>query len=451
MKKSSYFLLPIVLIFVISAVVLPLHKVYADATADEQLSATYVQKAQAYATAAATAETNTQQCVSQNNPVCATAQVKAATADANAAQAEATKAQQLVAQDASSNAGSNQAAITIIEANASRAESAASEAASSAEAAAAAAGETNVAQSAASAAQQSSASANSNLTAGQITSPNTSGATTGGNFVPLTNFPAFANSGLTGSAQATDLATFFNNLYKICIGFAAALAFLQIVRAGFTWMTAGDNTEQVSHARSLITNSVFGLLLVLSPVIVFTIINPAILNLNLNFGQLGGTAPSTGSATVGTGASSPTGPSSAVNPSAAPGTTGAACTKNTDCTGDTAVCNYSTGACEPDGPNVFSCIDDSAANPQTGLCANGHPPTNIDGNEAPAAASATSGQSCAGNKEACTNGNVCNDQTSTCTAIPLGGSVGQGGSCAGNVNACSSRLTCDTGTHTCIP
>ena len=263
------------------------------------------------------------------------------------------------------------------------------------------------------------------------------------NFVSLTALP-----GVNTVSQTTDFISLFNNLYKVCIGAAAALAFIEIMWAGVSWMTAGDSTEQISGARKRITNAVFGLLLVLSPVIVFGIINPNVLSLNLNVSALTPThsAPAAGSA-----ATTPAGPNNAVNPSAAPGTTGAACTKNTDCTGDSAVCNASTGACEADSPNVYSCADDSATNAQTGLCADGRPPVNIDGNGAPANASAAPGQSCAGNEAACTNGNVCNDQTSTCAAIPLGGSVGQGGSCAGNVNACTDTLTCDVDTDTCIP
>jgi hypothetical protein len=134
------------------------------------------------------------------------------------------------------------------------------------------------------------------------------------NFVPLTNFPAFTSTSATGSS--VDFASFFNSLYKYCIGLAAALALLQIMRAGFTWMTAGDSSEKVSQARSLITNAAFGLVLVLSPVIVFGIINPNILNLQLNFGGIAASSPSTTT----TSTSNPTGASNNI-----PGT-GVACT-----------------------------------------------------------------------------------------------------------------------------
>jgi hypothetical protein len=64
-----------------------------------------------------------------------------------------------------------------------------------------------------------------------------------------------------------------------------------IMYAGFLWMTASGNTGQVSEARSHIQNALFGLVLVLSPVIVFSFINPQILNLNFDFSKI---APSNG-------------------------------------------------------------------------------------------------------------------------------------------------------------
>jgi hypothetical protein len=104
-----------------------------------------------------------------------------------------------------------------------------------------------------------------------------------GNFVQLTSFPGLDT---VANSDAPDFATFFNNLYKICIGLAAILAVIQIAHAGFLWMTAGDSAEKVGQARHLIGASIFGLVLVLSPVIVFSIVNPNVLRLNLNFSAL---------------------------------------------------------------------------------------------------------------------------------------------------------------------
>lgn len=103
----------------------------------------------------------------------------------------------------------------------------------------------------------------------------------GNSFVPLTRIPAITELG-----DSPTLPKFFNNLYKICIGAAAVLAVLQIVRAGFMYSMAADNMEKTRTARNLIGMSVGGLLLVLSPVIVFSVINPDILDLKLGVDKL---------------------------------------------------------------------------------------------------------------------------------------------------------------------
>ena len=115
-------------------------------------------------------------------------------------------------------------------------------------------------------------------------------------FVPLTSIP-----GIESAGNAETLPAFLNNLYKLAIGVAAVLAVLQIVRAGVMYM-GGDSITEKKDAKNLIALSVGGLILVLSPVIVFSIINPSILSLkiggldelaNTGFTEGGGTATST--------------------------------------------------------------------------------------------------------------------------------------------------------------
>ncbi|CAN5710165.1 hypothetical protein BH11PAT2_BH11PAT2_08640 [soil metagenome] len=96
-------------------------------------------------------------------------------------------------------------------------------------------------------------------------------------FVPLNPIP-----GILDAASSPSLPTFFNNLYKICIGVAASIAVLQLMRAGFMFMVNKGSVSHNEAAKSIISNSILGLVLVLSPAIVFGIINPSILNLNLN-------------------------------------------------------------------------------------------------------------------------------------------------------------------------
>ncbi|HET9641356.1 MAG TPA: pilin [Candidatus Paceibacterota bacterium] len=109
------------------------------------------------------------------------------------------------------------------------------------------------------------------------------------NFVPLAPI-----SGLTDLQPAGDnvLATFFNNLYKFLIGIAASIAVIMIIWGGFEYSTQ-DSVSKKGDAKKRIYQALFGLLLVLSPVLVFSVINPSILNLSVGLKKIDLTVPQT--------------------------------------------------------------------------------------------------------------------------------------------------------------
>lgn len=102
-------------------------------------------------------------------------------------------------------------------------------------------------------------------------------------FVALAPIP-----GLTQdvAANTAGLAAFFNNLYKYLIGIAAVLAVIEIIWGGLRIATNQDNVSVITDSKGKIYNAIFGLVLVLSPVLVFSIINPSILNLSVNLPPL---------------------------------------------------------------------------------------------------------------------------------------------------------------------
>lgn len=104
---------------------------------------------------------------------------------------------------------------------------------------------------------------------------------TDNSFAPLTSIP-----GLKAAGEAPNITDFLNQLYKICIGAAAGIAVLQIIRAGILFMTNKGSISENEQARSLLQGAIFGLILVLSPVVVFGIINPKILELNFSAERL---------------------------------------------------------------------------------------------------------------------------------------------------------------------
>jgi type IV secretory pathway VirB2 component (pilin) len=101
-------------------------------------------------------------------------------------------------------------------------------------------------------------------------------------FVPLAGIPGLTQG---ATADTAGLANFFNNLYKYLIGLAATLAVIEIIWGGLEISTK-DSVSKQSDGRERIQQALFGLVLVLSPVLVFSIINPSILNLSLNLDKL---------------------------------------------------------------------------------------------------------------------------------------------------------------------
>lgn len=75
------------------------------------------------------------------------------------------------------------------------------------------------------------------------------------------------------------LAQFFNTLFKTAIVVGAMLAVLRLGYAGFVYMTT-DVMSQKQTARSIISNAVLGLILLLAVWLILNQINPDILNLD---------------------------------------------------------------------------------------------------------------------------------------------------------------------------
>lgn len=101
-------------------------------------------------------------------------------------------------------------------------------------------------------------------------------------FVPLAPIPGLTDGGVANSANLPD---FFNNLYKLLVGASAILAIIMIIWGGFEISTQ-DSISKHANGKERITQAIFGLIIVLSPVLVFSIINPRILNLSVSLPPL---------------------------------------------------------------------------------------------------------------------------------------------------------------------
>lgn len=96
---------------------------------------------------------------------------------------------------------------------------------------------------------------------------------------PLTDLPGIEE------AQAGGVGTLVNTLYTYLIGIGAIAAVLVIMFGGFKYMTS-ESIGSKSQGREDIQRAILGLLLLLSPVIVFGIINQDITRLDLDLGVL---------------------------------------------------------------------------------------------------------------------------------------------------------------------
>jgi hypothetical protein len=99
-------------------------------------------------------------------------------------------------------------------------------------------------------------------------------------FVPLTTIPGVTDV----QPDPAGITTLLNSLYKYLIGVAAVLAVIEIIWGGIEIST--ESVSKKNDGKERIGQAIFGLVLILSPVLVFTIINPSILNLSISMPPL---------------------------------------------------------------------------------------------------------------------------------------------------------------------
>jgi Type IV secretion system pilin len=107
--------------------------------------------------------------------------------------------------------------------------------------------------------------------------------------------------GLTGGDALTEigedsLANFLNNLYKYILGLAAVAAVIEIIWGGLEMTINRDNVSKLLESKGRISRAIQGLILVFAPFVVFSLINPAILQLKISFDALEPGSPTNGGA-----------------------------------------------------------------------------------------------------------------------------------------------------------
>lgn len=67
-----------------------------------------------------------------------------------------------------------------------------------------------------------------------------------------------------GSADTATIESTIAAAIQALLGFLGIVFLILIIYAGFLWMTAGGNSDRVKKARSLLLNSVIGLIIIVS-------------------------------------------------------------------------------------------------------------------------------------------------------------------------------------------
>ena len=109
----------------------------------------------------------------------------------------------------------------------------------------------------------------------------------------LENIPGTDNLG-------SDLPGYVSALYKVALVIVTLSAVLMLTIGGFMYLTSAGNTASISSAKSIIYDSLIGLVIALSAWLILYVINPDLVNITLS-----GISPSQTTLNISTGGSTP--------------------------------------------------------------------------------------------------------------------------------------------------
>jgi len=73
----------------------------------------------------------------------------------------------------------------------------------------------------------------------------------------------FATAAGISTKEGTDLPTIIGQIIGGFLGILGSIFVILVIYAGYLWMTAGGNEEQVGKAKKLLTNAVIGLIVIM--------------------------------------------------------------------------------------------------------------------------------------------------------------------------------------------
>jgi len=88
-------------------------------------------------------------------------------------------------------------------------------------------------------------------------------------------------SEISFNATTKPIGEYIQWLYSYAISIVGIVATIMLMFGGFTWLTAGGSGEKVGKARDIIFGSLTGLVLALTSYTILTLINPDLVNFNI--------------------------------------------------------------------------------------------------------------------------------------------------------------------------
>ncbi len=81
-----------------------------------------------------------------------------------------------------------------------------------------------------------------------------------------------------GSAATASLPDVVGRVINVVLGFIGILLLIYILYAGFLWMTAGGEDKKVEQAKTMIKNSIIGLLIIIAAFAITNFVLGSLLN-----------------------------------------------------------------------------------------------------------------------------------------------------------------------------
>ena len=83
-----------------------------------------------------------------------------------------------------------------------------------------------------------------------------------------------------------DIQDFLIGGFRLMLGLGAILTVFMLTYGGFKWIFSGGNPQKINEAKDIIFSSIGSLILIFLTIPIIEIINPALLNIKLDFGRI---------------------------------------------------------------------------------------------------------------------------------------------------------------------